>query len=802
MLTINEYDFPKQKIASSQKDKAWAAKCCDWIINQGVNCKDEEKLINMYNMVHGIVPEEMYKKILNPYNAKQDKYKRFPATLRNYDLIGGILRRYVGEYSKNPHIFIVGANNPEVVLNRDMKLRQEIAKLLESAIAAEIQKSYQQWINQGQDPQQFNPQEQIDIEAFSKEFKKNYIDDISAQGAQILDVIKDMTDDALFYINAYSNFVTYGETYTYTDVIGTTLKKEVINPIDAYPIPTDNMFIEDCDMFARRRKLTYAEIIDEFDEYFTDKDRDFINTYYASDLSTGRLKNIPYSVFDAYYHDVCGKFSEKDRELFSKDDCLVRDRNSGLYDVWHVVWRGYARKAIVSFVNEAGLLDQRVEVDTYKLNKEAGDISIEYIFEPQVYECVRIGGKTEGIYPYGARAVAFERNGKLPYNGIMELLPSLGRFSVVDIVTPYQVFYNIVSYHREMALAKNKMAILMVAKSLLGKVPEDTIYRMLADGVLYIDDTEDQGMLRAQQVRMLAADTSQYITQLGTLLTEIRQAAMEQVDMTPQRYGEIATSAGKGTTEEAIARGSMGSVIVEFMMDCVRERDYARDMDFSKLAWIDGLNTAYRDGNKELKYISLNIDNHIYADYVIKAKSSAQEYDKLQQLKQFAFSAAQNGDSKMAIAAITGENVAAISKLIDQFDAEKQQHEMQLKQMDQELAQMEQQFELQKIAAKGEEDRKTEELKGYIDQQIELIKADANMISFNAEVGAKNQQAGIDRLNDARADVERQKLQVAREKNMLDAFSKAEDRRVKEKDIEAKIKIAKTNKNRYDTKRK
>ena len=755
----------------------------------------------MYGIVHGEIPDEFYKKILNPYNATKEKYKRFPATMKNYDFISSIIRRYVGEYAKNPHVFIVGANNPEVILNRDMKLRQEIAKLLESAIAAQIQQSYQQWVNEGQDPKQFNPQEQIDVEAFSEEFKKNYIDDISAQGAQVLDVIKDITEDALFYINAYSNYVTYGETYTYTDVVGTDLVKEVIAPIDAYPIPNDSIFVEDHDMFARRRKLTYQQIIDEFDKYFTEKDREFIDTYYAQDTVEGRLKDIPYNVFQNYYGDVCGKFSEEEREMFNRTG-LARDRNSGLYDVWHVVWKGFARKAIVTFINDAGLIEQRIEVDGYKLNKEIGDISIEYVFEPQVYECVRIGGRSEGIYPYGARAVCFERKGKLPYNGIMELLPGIGKFSIVDILTPHQVFYNIVAYHREMAIAKNKAAILMIAKSLLGKVPEDTIYKMLADGVLYIDDEEDQGMLRAQQVRMLVADISAYIKQLTELMADIKQGAFEQVDMTPQRYGEIATSAGKSTTEEAIARGSMGSVIVEFMMDMVRERDYARDMDFSKLAWIDGLDTAYRDGNKELKYISLNINNHIYADYVIKAKSSAQEYDKLQQLKQFAFSAAQNGDSKMAIAAITGENVAAISKLIDKFDAEKQQHEMQLKQMDQQLAQMEQEFELQKIAAKGEEDRKTEELKGYIDQQIELIKADANMISFNAEVGARNQEAGLARLNEAREDVERQKLQVAREKNMLDAFSKAEDRRVKEKDIETKLKIAKTNKNRYDSKRK
>lgn len=798
----NSYDFPQQKIPNSQKTKDWAAKCCDWIISQAVSIKDQDALETSYNIVAGNIPDEFYKKTLNPYNATDEKYTRFPATMRNYDLIGGIVRRYVGEYSKNPHEFIVGANNPEVVLNRDMKLRQEIAKMIEEAVVVELQKKYQEWIGQGQDPQQFNPQEQIDIDAFSKAFKENYIDDISAQGQQILDCIKDITEDVLLYIRAYSNFVTYGHTYTYTDVVGTNLVKEVIEPIDAFPIPTNSLFIEDDDAFACRRKMSYSQIIDKYDEYFTKDQKDFLNEFYGRDTFTAEKGFIPFDRFAQNFSDICKKFSESELDTFKQNNVLTRDLNGGLYDVWHVVWRGYARKAIVTFVNESGLLDTRIEFDDYKLNKENGDISIEYVYEPQVYECVRIGGRSEGIYPYGARAIAFNRNGKLPYNGIMQLLPGIGKFSIVDIVTPYQVFRNIVSYHQEMAIARNKLSILMIAKSLLGKVPEDTIYRMLSDGVLYIDDEDDQGMLRAQQVRMLVADTSAYINQLSQLKEEIRQAAMNQVDMTPQRYGEIATSAGKGTTEEAIARGSMGSVIVEFMMDCMRERDYARDMDFSKLAWIDGLDTSYRDSNHELKYLSLNVDNHVYADYIIKAKSSTKEYDKLQQLKQFAFSAAQNGDSKMAIAAIVGDNVATITKLINKFEDEKQQHEIQLKQLEQQTMQLEQQFEIQKIQAKGEEDRKTEELKGYIDQQIELIKADANMISFNAEVGAKNQQAGIDRLNEARDDVERQKLQLERQKAYLDIYNKEQDRKVKREDMQVKLQIAKTNKNRYDRRNK
>lgn len=796
------FDFPSQRVPNSRKKEAdWFAACADWVIAQGQANRDSSQLEIKYGILQGKIPDEFYKKILNPYNATNEKYKRFPATMRNYDLMKGIIRRYVSEYIKNPHDFIVGANNAEVVLARNAKLRQELAFIVQQKIAARIQQSYQDWVNEGNDPQQFNPQTALDIEAFVKEFNENYIDDISAQGQQILNVIKDITEDALFYARTYFDFVTFGETYTYTDIVGNKIVKRVVSPRDAFPVNTDNIFREDDDMFAERRKLTYQQIVDEFDEYLDDKQREFLETYYAKRSANAPME-LAFNVYESYFPDVCKKYSKEDRELFKKEPNMMRDTNPDLYDVWHVVWRGEVRRCIVTYVNEVGLIDTRIEEDDYELSSSTGDISLDYIYEPQVYECTRIGTRNDAIYPYGARAIAFNRKGKLPYNGINELLPGFGKFSIIDIVTPYQVFYNIVAYHREMTIAKNKLNILMIAKSLLGKVPEETIYKMLADGILYIDDTNDQGMLRAQQVRILQTNIGDYLTQLGNLLTEIKQAASEQVDMTPQRYGEIANSAGKGVTEEAVMRGSMGTVIIEFMMDCMRERDYNRDMDYTKLAWIDGLDTSYRDVDGNLKYISLDVDKHIYADYVIKAKNSVKEQDKLRQLQQYAFSAAQNGDNMMAIAAIEGDNVATITKLIKKYQEQKDAHEKELQQLEQQTEQMKQEFELQKIQAKGEEDRKTKELEGYLDQQIELIRADANMISYNAEIGDENKEAGLNRLDAARARVEQEKVGIERQRNILDTFNKERDRQVKMHDIDTKLKIAKENKNRYDFKSK
>lgn len=132
-----------------------------------------------------------------------------------------------------------------------------------------------------------------------------------------------------------------------------------------------------------------------------------------------------------------------------------------------------------------------------------------------------------------------------------------------------------------------------------------------------------------------------YITELGQLIQEIEQTAKMECDMTPQRYGEIANSAGKGVTDEAVIRGSMGSVIIEFIFDKMRERDYQAEMDYTKLAWIDGLNTSYKTKDGDIRYLSLDVNSHIFANYIVTCKTSVKEREKLEQYKQLAFSAAQ-----------------------------------------------------------------------------------------------------------------------------------------------------------------
>ena len=804
MIPSYNAQFPKQRVDGSTKRKAeWYCNCIDYIIDAGLSFNDRTETETELNILRGNIPDSFYKKTLNPYNSNNEKYQRFPATMRNLYIMSDIIRRYVSEYFKGVHEFVVGANNPDIILNKNAKLKEKIGELAQQAFQQEFQKQYQtaqqQAVQQGQDPNSVNPQNSMpDIEQFIKDFNEKYIDDESRQGQDMLDYIRAITKDNIIYLTSFFNFVSLGECYSYCDIRGSKIIKEAVPVLEAYPIPNGNFFVEDHDMFARKMLLSYQQILDMFDNNLTEEDKKFLETYYSHGSNFHGVTRLSYNQYFETYSDVCSKFTAEERKIFKSEPITVYDGNNNLYEVWHVVWKGQARRGILTYVNEIGMTTTEIVDEDYKLNKEHGDINIEWEYETQVYEGYRIGNRYTAIYPIKARPIAFNREGKLPYNGIMEILPMMGKFSIIKTITPYQIMRNIFAYHREMVIAKNKMLILLLPESLIASDTEDKIYKMAADGVLLVDDSEDANSQKMAQIRLLNANMGQYITEITNLIEATKQEAREMVDMNMQRYGEIAQSAGAATTQEAISRSSMGMVILVQMFDEFRKADYNRDLDYCKLAYIDGLDTSYWDELGKRRFISLDVNSFVNSDYSTTVRNDSKELDKIQQLRQWAFSAAQNGDLDMALAAITGDNVSQIKATVTKFNSIKQQHEEQMKQMEQMIKQEEIENKLKEIAAKGEQDRLTEQLKYQYELQLKYVDVDMSMLGNNGseDNAARNRLTALTEQN--KANIEQQKIQLAREQMMADAYSKAADRQVKREDIKSKEKIAKTNKNKYD----
>lgn len=797
--------FPQQRVSSAEKKKAeWYANSIDYIIDAGLSFNDRSEDEVKLSILRGDIPYEFYRKTLNPYNSANEKYTRFPATMRNLDIMSDIIRRYVSEYFKGVHEFVVGANNPDIVLNKEAKLKEKVLELAQTAFQEAFQKQYQamveQAVQQGQSPDTVNPQDAMpDVEQFIKDFNEKYIDDESKQAQDILDYIRAMTKDTLIYLSAFFNFVSLGECFTYTDIRGSEIFKENVPVLEAYPIPNSNYFVEDHDMFARRMLMSYQQIIDMFDDNLTKEDRYFLETYYAkSGLSHGVTRLTYNQLFEAY-PDMCTKFTTEERNMFKREPVNICENNNNLFEVWHVVWRGEAKRGILTYINEVGLQTTRIVEEGYTFNPEAGDIELEWVYEPQVYEGYRIGHRYTSIYPIKARPVAFNRKGKLPYNGIMEVLPMMGKFSIIKLITPYQIMRNIFAYHREMVIAKNKMLILLMPESLIASDTEDKIYKMAADGILPYDDSEDTNSLKAQQIRLLNANMGDYITQLTNLMESVKIEAREMVDMNSQRYGEIAQSAGASVTQEAINRSSMGMVILVQMFDEMRKTDYNRDLDYCKLAYVDGLDTSYWDELGKRRFISLDVENFIGSDYSTTVRNDAKEVDKVKQLRQWAFSASQNGDLDMALAAITGDNVTQIKASVEKFMEIKRQHEEQMKQADQMIEQAKLDAKLKEIEAQGVQDRLTEELKYQYELQKKYIDIDLSLITMGQDT--TEQKNRIQAMAEQNKNIlEQQRLQLERDRLMADTYSKAADREVKRHEIDTNLKIAKTNKNKYDFK--
>ena len=178
--------FPPQRVDAATKDKAdWYTSCIDYIIETGIMFNDRTETETLLNILHGNIPNSFYKKTLNPYNSSKEKFTRFPATLRNYDIMSDVVRRYVSEYYKGEHEFIVGASSPEVFADRNAKLKEaigvEAAKAFQQAFEQNLKQMQEQAAQNG-DEQNINPNDAIpDEKQFMEKFNSDYVDKQSKQ---------------------------------------------------------------------------------------------------------------------------------------------------------------------------------------------------------------------------------------------------------------------------------------------------------------------------------------------------------------------------------------------------------------------------------------------------------------------------------------------------------------------------------------------------------------------------------------------------------------------------------------------
>lgn len=748
------------------------------------------------NAVAGEISDEYYKKVLNPFNATDKKFTRWRADMRNYDIMRDIIRRYMGEYSKQPFDFQVKANDPEIITRFNDAL---MAKISELAVQSYVNQLNKQGVATGQ-PTKDVP----DFQAFYIEFRDNYIDDVAAQGQDLLQAIIDWTDSRLKYYTAFYDYIVLGQTYTYRDIRNNVLYKEVIDASSYHPISNGEAFIEDHDLGVRTFSITMPQLLENFstilDERTYNRVRKLYDTY--SDIHGG--VTVPLSYFKSILDDnQYVTFTEKANNKARIGNDMYRLTNmDNTIGAYHIVFTTEVKVGHLLYIDPVtGTMQQEIlEVDSFELDPSKGHMSITWEWWNEMWEIYQFGNDSDDIYSI-PRPVAYQRRDmnnpskvKSPYNGICEIVPNTGfTFSIPDAVLPYQLARNIFAFYREKVIAKNKDKVLIVPKSLLGDsgFAEDAIYRMEANSVFAYDDSEDDAGTKAQHIRVLDASLSQFISHITDLMDRMKEEAWDTVDMNAQRYGDIATSAGKGTTEEAIIRSSMGSVIIFTMFERFLEKEYTADLEYSKMAYANGKTGSYSDLEGNTKFLDLDVSKHLLANYGIHVISSVSQTEKKRALKDVAFAAAQNGNVGLAAKTVLADNVASIKKAFKEYEkAEKEYQQSIATEKEQLLAQAE---ETKANNDKAERDIKLEIAQLQEDGDTKRLLMELEVRILELQSTAVSMPESNDK-SDIISQLDSKKLELEQLKIANDMRKHSDNLTLKREEITSKEKIARQNK--------
>lgn len=667
MSANSAYIAPDHLVSVSEKMKeTWYKNTCNYYINTAVSYRDNASLTRYINGFAGVIYNSDYHYILNPYNFREDRLKNLPGRLRNYDIIHPLWRRYMGEYSKSGSRFNVIAVNPDVENQFENGLIEmvnvNIRQLAANALNA-----------QGYDSG-MKSQDVPNTADAVKKHKITWKETRATLARERLDFLKHSTGDETIRLRAYSDWINYGEFYTYRDVKYDDVYKEAV-PIEEYfPIDNGREYVEDNDAGVRIRKMTIPQIIEYFHNDLSNEDIAYLRdlSIQFSQGKTSIVGSLIYNVNniekdlvnDGGIIDPLGEYSFCDAQ--------------GYLEVSHIVYKTQVRHKILTYKSPLGEEMETLVTMNYKIDKSIGDIKTQIIYLNRVYEQYRIGEEHTGLYlkpkELDIQRTDINNNNecKLPYNGRRRIFPGFPNHGILKILLPYQIFINILYLSRERAIARNHGKIMIIPQSLINSdgnlTDNDKVYYMAADGKLYVDDTASNFAIAVQALKSVDTGDTEYILGIGKLIEETKLAAQEDVDMNRQRLGETYASDGKYTTQQALIRSSLGSAIINEIFNKVFERDYEADMDYSKVAWIDGKKGNYINSDRQVAFFEVNGIEHSETSYGIFVVNNVLEQEKIDQLRNLAFSAGQNGDLVVAADAIKTEDSSRLSELIKSYD--------------------------------------------------------------------------------------------------------------------------------------
>lgn len=825
MFILDSTDPVKPPLRVSYEAKvkdnyAWAKQCIQYYIRQsnfyavGYNKLLYQRNIQMlYDVYNNNIPEEYFHYITNPLGSTQAQFTNFPAKIRPYNIIRPNIDLFLGEFNKRYFNYLVVVEGGE-----------GYNRYLEGLSAALRENLNQHFINKlnelGADTG-LPSKEVVLPEDVERHFQVNFRDNIAIDAKKWLGLFEKRESVRETALLLFKDWLIAGECYSYKNVDHEEVTYRRVSPLFIdYDKSIDSQYIEDGQWATELQILTMGDIIEMFYDEF--EDAEVINMI---DWNTyGLPANI--SVYGTNSNAL-----NFNREFFKEKKYLI-----------HCTWTAQEKVGVLTYIDEFTGQETTKEVDeNYKLNKEAGDISIRWEWRNQGWEGYYLGNqttdntggdvKTGNKYDekknysfFRIRPIPVQRHEidnrsefKLPYNGKRWSDTHSLNTSIVELSLPYQFLFIIIQYRIELAIAKSKMFALIdmnVIPDKDGWNEEKTIYYADSIGMFFIDRNRIGVDKSFNQYQVIDLTMYQHITQLIGIQDFVVSRCDQLFGLTPQRKGQTQASEAVTNNERSVTQSAIISDYTFTSFEQFLEREYQGFIDLSKVENSESKATVYTNDDYGQELLKINPEEYCNACIGIYATNSSADRDALERLKGLTTRLAQNPNVKIS-------TLAAINK--SQSYAEVMSYLKEVEAKEAELAQQMSQSEAEMEAHKNELAKDFSAYENFLQAQLidkewdrkdqnTYIQGDIDLMKQNATPDINSN--GIPDINEiekraierekiyAGKSTEREKIALEHKKLAVEKYGVDEKVKVEKYKADTSLKVAKENKNKFDSKPK
>lgn len=667
--------FPNQMVSRTDKEKDDFRFCKDTInsiIDNTGTSNFEEEFKVLFDAYDGSLTKVDYNHITNPLNTENSKYTRFPAKLRNYNILKPVIDLLLGEKPNRNYNYMVKVNNTDSKSIRDEMFMKAMRQYFQQKLINEFAKMGID-IMQGEQPLP-------EVEAFQQDFNTNYRDSRAIQGQEVINVLEDELKLSEKFQEGFFDYLVTGHVYSHKYPRHKNVTYEIIPGGELYyPDYVSEKFIQDMPWVYRKSFSTLSQILDKFYDVLSEEDINKI------------------------------KYTLREEGIGGTGAYALRDMNE-LIPVYHVTWKSMRKIGFLTYYDEYGIEQEMQVSEDYPVSDEE---TIEWRWVNESWEGYRIGDKDDGLFllmqpcPVQMRKMDSLSECVLPYNGRRYLKGASSSVSAISIGIPYQILYNIIHYQIESAIVKNKGKIALLDYGMIprqyGWDDDRFMYSASVFGFAFVDSTAEnpkQERINFSNNTVLDLSMGEFINTGFNLLVAIKQEWEDSFGINRQRKGNVMASDKVGSTERAVFQSSVMTEELFRKYEEFESLEITGLLNVAQVAWKDGKHGMYVTSNQQQVFYEIEPQSFALSEFGMFITNAGKEKTKLDTLKQLANMFAQNSGSPYTIAEILdAENFSTIKKVLKEFEEKQAAMEQQ-----QQQAQIESQEKLEKIRIEDRED--------------------------------------------------------------------------------------------------